>query len=154
MTEQPTLRNRIRRAICEAEGFAWDTDMLEPDEYGDHADAVLAVLPAPADRAAETAQLAAGLRAAADEIAGIDFHPNARARSLDIATGLVRRLRRLADEAQQPEADRQELTATLVIGRSDSHCGGCGKSTLPRNTHHHDISGWTPAPARDAAPAS
>lgn len=43
------LRDRIRRAICEAEGFAWDTDMLEPDEYGEVADAVLAVLPAPAD---------------------------------------------------------------------------------------------------------
>jgi hypothetical protein len=40
------LRDRIRRAICEAEGFAWDTDMLEPDEYGEVADAVLAVLPA------------------------------------------------------------------------------------------------------------
>ncbi|WP_045563013.1 hypothetical protein [Streptomyces sp. FxanaA7] len=38
------LRNELRRAVCEAEGFAWDSDMLEPDEYGDHADAVLAVL--------------------------------------------------------------------------------------------------------------
>lgn len=38
------LRDALRRAICEAEGFTWDSDMLEPDEYGDHADAVLAVL--------------------------------------------------------------------------------------------------------------
>lgn len=38
------LRDELRRAVCEAEGFAWDSDMLEPDEYGDHADAVLAVL--------------------------------------------------------------------------------------------------------------
>lgn len=44
---------------------------------------------------------AAGLREAADEIAGIDFHPNARARPLDLATGLAQRLRRMADEAQQ-----------------------------------------------------
>jgi hypothetical protein len=44
------LRDRIRRAVCEAEGFAWDSDLLEPDEYGEVADAVLAVLPAPADR--------------------------------------------------------------------------------------------------------
>lgn len=44
-TPATTLRDRIRRAICEAEGFAWDSDMLEPDEYGDVADAVLAVLP-------------------------------------------------------------------------------------------------------------
>ena len=43
----PTLRDRLRRAICEAEGFTWDTDMLEPDEYGDHADAVLQVLGEP-----------------------------------------------------------------------------------------------------------
>jgi hypothetical protein len=46
------LRDRIRRAVCEAEGFAWDSDMLEPDEYGEVADAVLAVLPEPTDRAA------------------------------------------------------------------------------------------------------
>ncbi|QLJ01495.1 hypothetical protein HZZ00_10985 [Streptomyces sp. NEAU-sy36] len=48
------LRDRIRHAVCEADGFgfAWDTDMLEPDEYGEVADAVLAVLPEPADRAA------------------------------------------------------------------------------------------------------
>lgn len=57
------------------------------------------------------ADLVAGLLAAADEIAGIDFHPNARARSLDIATGLVRRLRRLAAEAQQPApAETEEPT--------------------------------------------
>lgn len=48
----PALRDRVRRAVCEAEGFAWDSSMLEPDEYGDVADAVLAALPAPADRAA------------------------------------------------------------------------------------------------------
>ncbi|TXS78662.1 hypothetical protein [Streptomyces sp. sk2.1] len=39
------LRERVRRAICEASGIDWDPDMLEPDEYGEHADAVLAVLP-------------------------------------------------------------------------------------------------------------
>ncbi|MFH8867114.1 hypothetical protein [Streptomyces griseus] len=42
--DRTPLRDRIRRAVCEAEGFAWDTDMLEPDEYGEVADAVLAVL--------------------------------------------------------------------------------------------------------------
>ncbi|MFE7370120.1 hypothetical protein [Streptomyces anulatus] len=42
--DRAATRDRIRRAICEAEGFAWDTDMLEPDEYGEVADAVLAVL--------------------------------------------------------------------------------------------------------------
>lgn len=38
-----TLRDRIRRAVCEAEGFAWDSDILEPDEYGEVADMVLTV---------------------------------------------------------------------------------------------------------------
>ncbi|MBU8549755.1 hypothetical protein IMX12_13145 [Streptomyces sp. Babs14] len=48
------------------------------------------------DTAAE--HRAAALLEVAEVIAGIDFHPNARARSLDIATGLVQRLRRMADE--------------------------------------------------------
>jgi hypothetical protein len=65
---QTALRDWIRRAICEAEGFAWDTDMLEPDEYGEVADAVLAVLyrewpwlRAEAEDAAPTADQAAVL---------------------------------------------------------------------------------------------
>ncbi len=53
---ETALRDRIRRAVCEAEGFAWDSDMLEPDEYGDHADMILAVLPAAADLAELTKQ--------------------------------------------------------------------------------------------------
>ncbi|WP_329615634.1 hypothetical protein OG244_23255 [Streptomyces brevispora] len=52
------LRDRIRRAVCEAEGFMWNEDMLEPDEYGEVADAVLAVLPAPVNRAPESHRLA------------------------------------------------------------------------------------------------
>lgn len=56
------------------------------------------------------ADRAAVLREAADEIAGIDFHPNARARSLDIAAGLARRLRRMADETQPAETDAPVLS--------------------------------------------
>lgn len=45
-TPAAQLRDRIRRAICEASGFTWLPDeLMEPDEYGEHADAVLAVLP-------------------------------------------------------------------------------------------------------------
>lgn len=51
-TSRAELREAIRRAVCEAEGFAWDSGMLEPDEYGDHADAVLAVLGEQTDQAA------------------------------------------------------------------------------------------------------
>lgn len=51
--DRAALRDLIRRAVCEAEGFMWNTELLEPDEYGEVADAVLAVLPEPADQAAE-----------------------------------------------------------------------------------------------------
>ncbi|MFJ3084673.1 hypothetical protein ACIPJG_33655 [Streptomyces halstedii] len=51
--DRAATRDRIRRAIGEASGFTWLPDeLMEPDEYGEHADAVLAVLDAPADRAA------------------------------------------------------------------------------------------------------
>lgn len=80
MTDQPEttappaadLRDRIRRAICEASGFTWLPDeLMEPDEYGEHADAVLAVLPAPTDHVAadeladRRARYAAAIRDAA-----------------------------------------------------------------------------------------
>lgn len=39
-----------------------------------------------------------------------------------------------------------ELTATLIINITSSHCGNCGKPTLPKQTHHTDICGWTPKP--------
>ncbi|MFE9777768.1 hypothetical protein ACFYPA_06375 [Streptomyces sp. NPDC005775] len=82
------LRDRIRRAICEANGFTWLPDeLMEPDEYGEHADAVLSVLrratqpefkavafPAPADRAAaeqpadRRARYAAAIRAESSRV--------------------------------------------------------------------------------------
>ncbi|MFF9197310.1 hypothetical protein ACF09L_19090 [Streptomyces sp. NPDC014779] len=43
---------------------------------------------------------AAILNSAADEIAGIDFHPNAKAQCLELAQGFARRLRRLAAGAE------------------------------------------------------
>lgn len=50
-TPADNLRDRIRRAICEASGFTWLPDeLMEPDEYGEHADAVLAVLRDPLAR--------------------------------------------------------------------------------------------------------
>ncbi|MFF3300942.1 hypothetical protein [Streptomyces sp. NPDC002908] len=103
--DRATVRDRIRRAVCEAEGFAWDTDMLEPDEYGEVADAVLAVLPAPA-----TVDRATVLREAADavlDIIGTD------ARLPQTISGVYRaadHLRRLAAEAQQPTPAPAEET--------------------------------------------
>ncbi|WP_416520082.1 hypothetical protein [Streptomyces achromogenes] len=100
-TDRDTLRERIARAIYSSDWPCGTWEMRPEEEHATYlrnADAVLAVLPAPDQQTS----FAAGLRAAADEIAGIDFHPNARARSLDIADGLYRRLRRMADELQPP----------------------------------------------------
>ncbi|MGC4925600.1 hypothetical protein [Streptomyces sp. DT117] len=84
--------------------------------------------PAPADRAAI-------LNEVADEIAGIDFHPNARARSIDIATGLVHRIRRLAGEAaagvqQTTKGDCPACDAGIEHAvhcpTPETHNAGCG----------------------------
>ena len=101
--DQAALRDRIRRAVCEAEGFGWDTDMLEPDEYGDVADAVLAVLPEPADQAA-------ALNRAADAVFALDYdvmvgeegdeNLGSMREAWDLGTIHAEKLlRRLADEA-------------------------------------------------------
>jgi hypothetical protein len=49
-TDRTALRDGIRRALAEADGFNFDS--LERHDYQKHADMVLAVLPSPADRAA------------------------------------------------------------------------------------------------------
>ncbi|MFK0182351.1 hypothetical protein ACIQVR_41075 [Streptomyces xanthochromogenes] len=189
--DQPTLRDRIRRAICEASGFTWLPDeLMEPDEYGDHADAVLAVLPEVADRAEEelrhwksklaavtdgrdalqreNARLRKDLAAAERIRENADFHLGQemarrqlaekaaarlavdRAAVLREAADAVRRkavhdgedfcngidfaadlLRRMADEAQQPEAEAVPAEAPSVcegfqwIGQSFATCDRC-----------------------------
>ncbi|MFJ8146594.1 hypothetical protein ACIQ6R_16205 [Streptomyces sp. NPDC096048] len=122
MTDQTTpLRDRIAATLYAHSHPGWaisfpDLDQEQRDTYLARAEAVLAVLPAPADQAAI-------LREAADEIAGIDFHPNARARSLDIAAGLARRLRRMADETATTETEPvADLTSgTRQCGHDDYH---------------------------------
>lgn len=39
-----------------------------------------------------------------------------------------------------------ELLATLIINRTDSRCGNCGKPVLMQASRHRDVSGWTPKP--------
>ncbi|MFJ6238847.1 hypothetical protein ACIQH0_32750 [Streptomyces griseus] len=90
--DRAATRDRIRRAICEASGFDWLPDeLMEPDEYGEHADAVLAVLDPPADRAAV-------LREAADFV-GNDDTCNCGGCDTCIPNKLADGLRRLAGEA-------------------------------------------------------
>jgi hypothetical protein len=49
----PDLRERVARALAEDDGHPWDTLCVDTQQhYLDNADAALAVLPAPADRAA------------------------------------------------------------------------------------------------------
>jgi hypothetical protein len=124
------LRDRIRRAVCEAEGFVWDSDLLEPDEYGEVGDAVLAVLFGPipagtdtatwtairaiqlmneAGRRRDVAQAApvdrsAVLREAADELWALANRLTERGQGVLWA---AERLRRLADEAPEPETQAQ-----------------------------------------------
>lgn len=37
-----------------------------------------------------------------------------------------------------------ELTATLVISVTSSYCGNCRQPTMPKVSHHTDVSGWNP----------
>lgn len=116
--DRADLRDRIRRALCEASGngFMWGTDMLEPDEYGDVADAVLAVLPPTADRAAV---IAATARACAEHLRDTysDMWTADAARSLELHAARIERgeptalLHRMADKAQQqPDTETQPAT--------------------------------------------
>jgi hypothetical protein len=39
-----------------------------------------------------------------------------------------------------------EQTATLLVDRTSSTCGGCGKPTLPSALTHANVSGYDPKP--------
>ena len=141
--DQTALRDRIRRAVCEAEGFGWDTDMLEPDEYGEVADAVMAVLPEHADRAAvleEAAGRYEEMLAKADTAADPRYWTAVR----DITLGL----RRLAAEAQpitKPEDGTR--TADLLAESATEYRvpvpEGGGTDLLVRRQALVHGAGWT-----------
>lgn len=105
--DQTALRDRIRRVLCvrDGQGALWGTDMLEPDEYGADADAVLAVLPEQADRAAV-------LRSAADTVEAMNegcgqSKPCASCDArTDAADALRDAVRRVAAEEQPAKPDR------------------------------------------------
>jgi hypothetical protein len=118
-TDQTALRDRIRRVLCERDGQAalWGTDMLEPDEYGADADAVLAVLPASVDR--DTV-----LRDVFDALAtgAVAYDPDALQTALDaggaegvavyVQTTIGAHVRHMATETQQPAAGAQQPKET------------------------------------------
>ncbi|MFP3990677.1 hypothetical protein U9R90_25070 [Streptomyces sp. E11-3] len=113
--------NGLARKVFLAETAAVRTHLADQERTAtDRAAALLAPIEAKVRelKAQERAEhRAAVLREAADEIAGIDFHPNARARSLDIATGLAHRLRRMADE-EQPTNHLSQVLAEIAAERA------------------------------------
>ncbi|MGZ0231157.1 hypothetical protein [Streptomyces sp. CPS1] len=152
------LRDRIRRALCEADGFgfAWDTDMLEPDEYGEVADAVLAVLPEQADRAAvlpgqQAAIEAAAYKTAANYVRGHSADERYGRASISTALCMVAdELYRWAAEAhdtgtQQPEAHANGLP--LVKG----NCPACRRASLFLGTGGYPTCSNYECPEPDAA---
>lgn len=87
ITQLTDERDRARRWAV-----ALEQEVAELTRQRDHiANDVIAALPSRADV----------LREAATAIEGIDFHPRAVVRSLETAAGLARRLRRMADDAEQ-----------------------------------------------------
>ncbi|MEV6854804.1 hypothetical protein AB0M89_13455 [Streptomyces microflavus] len=81
------------------------------------------------------------LAEAADEIAGVDFHPNARANCLDIAVGLARRIRALAAEPADPMK-----AAAPVLGVTEY-------GTAFRATEQAPVEVHSPTSSRDEAAA-
>lgn len=118
------LRDRIRRAICEASGFTWlPDDLMEPDEYGEHADAVLAVLPAPTDRAAAVQP--------ADRRDRWEHAAWAAGRTVD--RNALAAYMAVADTEQA--ALRAEVKR-LRTDRATDRCGSC-----EHETRYHDVDG-------------
>jgi hypothetical protein len=94
-TDRDALRDRIRKVLAAANGFSFAD--LEPHNYRKAADAVLSVLPEPADRATVLDEAADALAARDPATAPlVGFH----ARGEDVAL-----LRRMAAEARATEPD-------------------------------------------------
>ena len=124
IADRAGLRDRIRRAVCEAEGFAWDTDMLEPDEYGEIADTVLAVLPAPADRNDD-----AELRRLRSRVAELETYAN----GCD-AEGCVMPHSSWCERAIQAASENDGCTCGQPgTGRPQPHAMHCWTVSPPRN---------------------
>jgi hypothetical protein len=124
--DRAALRDRIADTLAAADGWRWvsDSDKARSSTYRGYqtrADAVLAVLPAPADRAAI-------LREAADVAARFNSDCQNCAVELEVAT----KLRRMADEAQQPETQADAVHACPPDGSGITPCCGRTPFELPR----------------------
>lgn len=145
------LRDELRRAVCEAEGFVWDSDMLEPDEYGDHADTVLAVLyrewpwlRAEAEDAASVVVPAADRAALRDRIAAavqpllMDALPKpiAAARADEVADVVLSVLPAPADRAAEARVRALHQQYRFAGDDTTDYCSHCNQIS----------GGWIPWP--------
>jgi hypothetical protein len=113
------LRARIADTLAATDGWRWvsDSDKARSSTYRGYqtrADAVLAVLPTPADRAAilrEAADLAAVRAEGERSLSSSDY--DAEAHAAQALDHLANHLRRMADEAQQPETQAEDRLAIL-----------------------------------------
>ncbi|MET8693606.1 hypothetical protein ABZV65_13805 [Streptomyces bauhiniae] len=126
-TDAPTLRDRITTAISK-----WHRDPTQP-LYAQGADAVLAVLPAPVDRAAVLREAEAALRARGEHLAGEYndsdiLHEDGPAATVATWKHAAALMGRMADEALL--ASCAQHPAALVIG---GVCGGC--TQYPADMH-------------------
>ena len=123
--DRAATRDRTRRAIGEASGFTWLPDeLMEPDGYGEHADAVLAVLDAPADRAAV-------LREADWIVEHCPDHGCVEPSTAVCHCEIADRLRRLAGEAAagahrtEQAAEAQRTRPTPFECEPGNRCNAC-----------------------------
>jgi hypothetical protein len=118
MTDQPTLRDRIADVLDECR-------TLIPSAQ---ADAVLAVLPAPADRAALLAEVERLVR---KEIRDCGYRQEDGCDFCNGVNTVLEKVRRLADEAQQPEEVPAPQPVVCQgfqwIGQSFATCDRCGQ---------------------------
>ncbi|MFF1574701.1 hypothetical protein ACFVWR_18330 [Leifsonia sp. NPDC058292] len=132
------LRERVAAALFEYSnpGFRWiDASPHDRAAFSDDASAFLAVLPAPADRAAV-------LREAADLIEGHDYDPGAVEPVNVSAFTFAELLRRAADDAQQDSgADASDLAMVCreclaPVIWVDGANGGWWNHTVPAEDGH------------------
>jgi hypothetical protein len=124
--DRAALRDLAADALADAEGWQWAPgyDKAQSPTYQHYlrqADAVLAVLPEPAARAVI-------LREAADIADRFNSDCQNCAVELEVAT----KLRRMADEAQQPETQAEVVHACPPDGSGLTPCCGRTPFELPR----------------------
>jgi hypothetical protein len=149
--DRAALRDLAADALADAEGWQWAPgyDKAQSPTYQHYlrqADAVLAVLPEPADRAAILREAADGFDAHAEQLLrGIDdmaaFVAKALQREAATWREAAEKLRRMAGEAQQPETQAPCCSDPTCRCNQVNAAGRC------------DCAKWDSAPAVEARQA-